>query len=161
MLPVALGAGFSSTVAVAAHVAAIWPGIAPVIGRLSGRAEWMLRLEAAARTVPEPALAEPAGSGAAFLAGRRAARDLRRDRGAERRAFGLQLEDRVRALPDASVLRRAARQDRLLDLSCLVPRAAMDRIVSLAHDAGTEAVALGLDLRVIGPCPPWSFVADG
>lgn len=155
VLPVALGAAFSSQEALLAHLETALAQLEERAARLSGRVEYLMTVDAAAAPVRTD-MPEAAG----YLRQRQAARDRRRTRTEARARLVADLVDLAETL-GAEVRRHAvAAPDRIALLSALVPRTAEAALRQGGTGLAADAAAAGATVRMIGPCAPFSFAAE-
>jgi hypothetical protein len=155
VLPVALGAAFSDEGALTAHLAAQADRIAAERRALAGAAEYVLAIDR--RAPSAQAVHPPAPPG--YLRRRQAERNGRRTLEEDRRAFA---ERALAALGSAGgelAPVRTPAPPALLTVSALLPRPAVANVSGLLAGMASEAAALGLAMRMIGPCAPFSFVS--
>ena len=153
VLPVALGAAFSGDAAVTTHLAALEPELQARRTALAGRAEWLVAIEKGAAP-PPPRLAE----GANHLRRRQAEIRARRDTELARHDFitavmGACGTGQIRV--DASPARSPAS---LAVVAALVHRTAADGLREKLSALAPDGARLGLALRLVGPCAPFSFI---
>jgi hypothetical protein len=154
VLPVALGAAFSDDRALAARVGALADRIAAERAALAGSAEYVVAVE---RSGPPPAVAEaPAAAG--YLRRRQADRDARRTIEAERRAFLGRVVAALRETGAPVAAPRTPSGNALLTVSALIRRPSAGAAAAALGALAPEAARLGLGLRMVGPCAPFSFV---
>jgi hypothetical protein len=154
VLPVALGAAFSDDVALARHLEPAMLAIMAQRVALAGSAEYVVAID---KLDHAPAAPDAAHMG--HLRRRQAERDARRNLETARHAFAARVVatlDRSGA-PVASP--RAADRTRLLTVSALIHRQSAGRAAAAIAALAPEAERLGLGLRMIGPCAPFSFVS--
>lgn len=158
VLPVAIGALFSSDDAVAAHLKNEATRFADSLARIRGCTEYILhmtgRAEAAVASVNE-------NSGAAFLRARTQARDRRKSLRQNRHAFVSDTLSKLRVLCRACSVRDVAGKSLIADASLLVARAETPSLVNFLKESGPASDALGLVLKLIGPVPAYSFLEVG
>jgi hypothetical protein len=160
IVPVTLGAVFSGPEAVRHRLAVGAGAFRDALGRIAGGAEFSVKLLAEAAADPAPAAAE---TGRGYLAALKARKEAVRTDALARARFTLELRQ---ALSGAAIrLReRPARPDParrcLIDLACLAPRGSEALAASLAAALAPRAALLGLSLRIDGPWPPYSFIAE-
>lgn len=160
VLPVALGAVFSSTEALEAHLAAERAAIAQGFAEIAACCEYILQVRAEAPELGPVPASETSQTGAAFLAAKRGRRAARQGQTAGRRGFLRALEQDLAQATRAHLVRDVAGQPLLADLSLLVERqAAADLVARLSARAG-ESDTLGLAMRLIGPAPAYSFISE-
>jgi len=134
-----------------------------ILKRIKGCQEWGVRVTRSRRAVAAPTAKAP-DSGAAFLAGKKRARDLARE----------QLMQSVEAADDtyrtlakiAKEIRRreppeAATSPPMLDAAFLVPTLRRIRFKAAAAKAAAKCGAAGAELVLTGPWPAYHFVHDG
>jgi hypothetical protein len=155
VLPVALGAAFSDDLALAARLDALGERIAAERATFSGSAEYVVAVE---RTGPAPPAAEPPAA-AGYLRRRQADRDARRTVEAERRAFAGRVVAALRKTGASVAAPRAPSGTTLLTVSALIQRTSAGAAAAELEALSPEAARLGLALRMVGPCAPFSFVA--
>lgn len=162
VLPVALGAVFSSTKAVLAHLAAEQDTIAQGFAEIATCCEYILQVRAEAPTpkTPPEALQEAPKTGAAFLAAKQGRRAARQGQATGRRGFLRALEQDLVQTARAHLVRDVAGQPLLADLSLLVERQAAAGLVARLSARADESDTLGLAMRLIGPAPAYSFTSE-
>jgi hypothetical protein len=173
LVPLRLCTIFADEAGVRAMLSAREADLGAALETLTGREEWTVKLlvdrealkAAAGAEAPGGDPAAEAGSGAAYMLGRRRERELR-ERAAEL-AAGLagEVHERLRAGAVAAVIGRPQNRelsghagDMLLNAAYLVER---DEVESLRERvAALEAAhrALGVRLELRGPLPPYNFV---
>lgn len=154
VLPTRFGTLFSAQTRVADHVAKLSDTITNALQILAPLKEYTVRL-CVTGTPPLPRA--PVQSGRAFLA---RGRDQRTARAAlANRQADLQqtLMRALQALAWQLEPAAAPRPDRLLDLALLLPAAAVPDLIACGPRFGAAALAVGLDLRITGPWPAYSF----
>ncbi len=156
VLPVALGAAFSDPRALIAHLMLHADRIAAERGALAGSAEYVLAID---RRAPPPR-AVPASGPSGYLRQRLAERNVRRDLEDDRRAFAATALAALRSAGAELALPRTPAPTVLLSVSALLPRPAVAKVADALADMATKAAALGLAMRMIGPCAPFSFVSS-
>lgn len=156
VLPVALGAAFSGDEAVLAHLQAIKPHLLARRAELAGQSEWIVAIDRRASSGSEP---QPEGGG--YLRRKLAEKRAQRDADTAR-------DDFVRAVIGAfgpCEVRLAGPSARsrmsLAVVAAMVHRAAVQPVRTRLEDLAAEGERLGLSLRLIGPCAPFSFIAAG
>jgi hypothetical protein len=154
VLPVALGAAFSSEDALRAHLAPLMERLHARRRALAGQCEWLVAIDGnGSGAAPPPA------AGAGYLRRRQAERQARHDLSAARRAF---VGGVIGAFDGGEVRLRAqdgGPRGSLAVVAGLVHRAALGPLRARLEDLAAEGERLGLALRLIGPCAPFSFVA--
>lgn len=156
VLPVALGAAFSDEAALARHIAQAGPTLSAQMAALAGKTEYLFRLLPV--TAPPDAAPEPPASGISYLRQRRATRDRRRHLGTDRTQFAETAQTLLAGHALDCVARPARSGEAVLDLSLLVPRAGAAALIEAARGLSERAGALGLNIRMVGPCAPHSFI---
>ena len=157
VLPIVLGAAFSSDKALLRHLAAQKGRLDHLAERLAGRAEFLVTVELEPETAIEPPRA--AKDGAGFLRARKRQRDDRTTLTHRRMTFAADVARKATHYSEREVSRRPS-PGRLASLSLLVPRRearSLAREMSVLAPRGAE---LGVSLSMIGPCAPISFVGD-
>jgi hypothetical protein len=160
VLPVALGAAFSGDDALLDHLTTIAPRIQTQRAALVGRSEWIVAIDSLSSGAAVPKAEAPG-----YLRRRQAEIRARHDMEAAR---GEYLSSVVRAFGTAQV-RLGRPQSRshatLATIAALVHRAAAETARAKLEELAPEGERLGLALRLIGPCAPFSFTlaeeADG
>ncbi|MFW5654771.1 MAG: GvpL/GvpF family gas vesicle protein [Roseicyclus sp.] len=158
VLPVRLGAVFTSGAALRAHVDALHRELAEVAGTCGGCVEFAVQAVADAGARDESAGAANLG-GRAFLARRRMARDRRSQATSDRRGFLSGLDAALRPLAQIVTARDVQGRAPIADWSVLLRRGAVERLLCALEDLDAEASRHGLRLRVTGPWPPFAFIA--
>ena len=150
--------------------------LSAALDALAGREEWTVKLlvdraalERAARAdASSPEVDAAAGSGAAYMLGRRRDREVREHAG--RLAAGLagEAHERLREAAVAAVLGRPQNRrlsghdgDMVLNAAYLVERDAVPRLRALVADLEASHGGLGARLELRGPLPPYNFVPEG
>lgn len=155
LLPIRFGTAFSSQEALGRQVAGMAAQIQAALARISGCTEYILTVTAGAVAVE--AYTEPDG-GRAFLATKRRRRNDHLSLRGRRRSFiadlGEEVAMRVRAVAELDT-NTAAKP--LFRNALLVQRDAAGVLVELLRSREAQASALGLDLRLAGPGPCYSF----
>ena len=159
VLPISLGAVFSSPDALRTHLNAQSPALKTALSPLVGRCEYILRVIAEASARPAIASNSAAG-GMAHLTARQSARDQRRYLARDRRQFLQILDTAVSEWVEARSARDCAGKDLVWDLSLLVSRRTTQALVSGLQNWASRASALDLHLRLVGPTPAYSFVVE-
>ena len=157
VVPVRLGAVFSSSEALRAHVCATQEELRVVANEFSGRVEFAVQVFAEASAARESE--DPAREcGRAFLDRRRRARDQRSRAVSDRRGFlselGGVLAPLVQGLTEKEVRGPAA----LADWAVLLSRDSVEAMLSTLEALDCRAKEHGLWLRVTGPWPPFTFI---
>ncbi len=157
VIPVTPDQAFSDPNAVVRRIDRDATRIAGIHARLAGCVEYALAVD----TAPEVASHPQAATGRDHLRLRARMRDVRGDRGRARGAFveklGRDVADRVERI--RNVAGRAA--PRLARIDLLVRRDRFDDCTSAISHLLADAQALGLDLSLTGPYPPFSFLDGG
>lgn len=154
VLPVALGAAFSGDASLLAHLAVLAPRLLAQREALAGCNEWVLAVDERPRPVAEPPAVETG-----YLRRRQAEiRDRRRLETA--RGEYLSTVARAFGAADVRVGRPECRPDATLaTMVALVQRAAVETVRARLEELARDGERLGLALRLIGPCAPFSFIA--
>lgn len=147
VLPVRLGTAFPDEAALATVLADAESSLAAELERVRGRHEWDLRVR-----IVQAATAD-APSGTAYLMARR---DEARARDGLRDAL-TSVDETLRGFADAVTGPGPAPAG--MSRSYLVPDAATADFVAATAAAATELESHGCVARLIGPLPPYSFVA--
>ncbi len=154
VLPVALGAAFSDDGAMVGRLSALGPRLGAAREALVDNVEYVVALDVSGRRMPE--VQPPPETG--YLRRRQADRDIRRDLVVARCCF----VDRVLRTLDTTCSRvappRTPARGGGLTISALVHRASASDATAALEALEPEAAWLGLGLRMIGPCAPFSFV---
>ena len=155
VLPVRLGACFSGETALVTHLARDPQPLLATLARLSGQAEYALRLDTADDAEPDDH--PPATGGRAYLAAKRSRHAARRSRSETRRELSRTIRRTAEDIARASLYIPGNHPARLLDLALLMPKLAIGDLVGRLEALAEEAAHHGLLLRLTGPCPPYSF----
>jgi hypothetical protein len=153
VLPVALGAAFSRDTALHVHLAAAAPRIAADRSALAGMAEYVVAIGISGDGAVTP---DPAPSG--YLRRKQAERETSRGRDVARRDFAARVVAALVAAGASLALPRAPQSAALVSVSALLPRNSASQVAAALAALAPEAGQLGLELRMIGPCAPFSFV---
>ena len=158
VLPVALGAAFSSTDAIAENLADRGAAFGTLLRPLIGHVELALHLGQCRDSAPRRT---PSGvGGRRFLEARQKRRNARRDRAMALRSLVEGIDDALRTCASEVRHRDPTREDRIADWSVLVPR---DRLTACARALETPASLArgeGAAVRLIGPLPAFSFCEE-
>jgi hypothetical protein len=167
VVPMKLFTIFTSDERAVEHVAAN-PELASIFKRVSGAAEWTVRLQRAAIDEPRSRLDDRRDdrrsirpeSGAAFLRRKRWLRDEERAAAAEARALVGRIYAALARIARAGVQKETSMPGAtvLLDAVFLVPRARHARFQAAIQRAARAAAATGGELVLSGPWPPYHFV---
>jgi hypothetical protein len=155
VLPVALGAAFSGDAALIAHLRSHAARIEAERTALSGSAEYVLAIKR--RSSPPPAAGPAAGTG--YLRRRQAERGDRRDLESDRRSLAARALHALQAAGAQLAPPHSPSPDALISVSALLRRSAVAEAAGALSALGSEATRLGLAMRMIGPCAPFSFVS--
>jgi hypothetical protein len=171
LVPLRLCTIFGDEAGVRAMLSVREADLGAALETLTGREEWTVKLlvdrealRASAGGDASPPSAE-AGSGAAYMLGRRRERELR-ERAAEL-AAGLagEVHERLRAGAVAAVIGRPQNRelsghagDMLLNAAYLVERGEVATLRERVAQLEAEHRALGVRLELRGPLPPYNFV---
>jgi hypothetical protein len=169
VLPMKLFTIFTTDERALADVRSQRPRIAALVKRVKNQQEWGVRvvldrsLAAAAR--PTRKAPATAGSGAAYLAQKKASRDASRELASRARDTVADLFDRLAARSGDARRRSASEMPAqggplLLDAAFLVPRAKAASFKALAARESRALAKQGYGLTVTGPWPPYTFVKD-
>jgi hypothetical protein len=168
-LPMKLFTLFNSDERALAHVRGDAARVRRVIERVTGHAEWgvRVRLDAALvkkRVAKRPAAAATGGSaGTKFLLAKKQERDVARDVVREGRAAVEEAYEALANVADATRRRPAGELDGtrvVLDAALLVPSGRLPSFKRLARRAASGLAAHGYRLSVTGPWPAYNFVGD-
>jgi len=168
-LPMKLFTLFNSDERALAHVRGDAARVRRVIERVTGHAEWgvRVRLDAALvkkRVAKRPAAAATGGSaGTKFLLAKKQERDVARDVVREGRAAVEEAYEALANVADATRRRPAGELDGtrvVLDAALLVPPGRLPSFKRLARRAASGLAAHGYRLSVTGPWPAYNFVGD-
>ena len=154
VLPVALGAAFSGDDALFAHVSEITPRLLDKWRAVAGQCEWLVAID---RRLSGPAVPQVEATG--YLRRRQAELRARRDMEAAHVDFVTSV---IRALGTARFRLgrpQAGSKASLAVVAALLHRAAVGTVRTRLEERAAEAERLGLTLRLIGPCAPFSFIA--
>lgn len=157
VLPVRLGAVFSTAPALTAHLDKTEDALIDAAARCAGRVEFAV--QAFTEEAASPEHAERASSGGrAYLEGRRRARDRRSQDVSDRRRF---LADLGRALAEMGqnvTAKDVQGRAHLAEWAVLLPRGAVDPLVDALEILDDRARRHGLSLKLTGPWPPFTFI---
>ena len=171
IVPLRLCTIFDDEAGVRERLDAQHDAFAEALDALAGREEWSVKLlvdsaalEAAAGAPPaEPA--EPEGSGAAYLLGRRRRRDAREQADHVAAELAEEVHATLRdAAADAVIGRPQNRElsghegEMVLNVAYLVERGQVERLRALVVELGERHRELGARLELSGPLPPYNFV---
>lgn len=168
-LPMKLFTLFNSDERALAHVRGDAARVRRVIERVTGHAEWgvRVRLDAALvkkRVAKRPAAAATGGSaGTKFLLAKKQERDVARDVVREGRAAVEEAYEALADVADATRRRPAGEMEGtrvVLDAALLVPSGRLPSFKRLARRAASGLAAHGYRLSVTGPWPAYNFVGD-
>jgi hypothetical protein len=154
VLPVSLGAAFSGDGALLAHLDAAVPLLLAQRAVIAGQSEWIVAID---RQRPDEA--RPRIEGAGYLRRRQAEISARRDTETARGAFVTSV---IQAFGTGDVRLdgpQARSRESLAVVAALVQRAAAEGVRRRLEVLAAEGESLGLALRLIGPCAPFSFIA--
>ena len=169
-LPMKLFTMFNSDERALAHVRGDAARVRRVLERVSGRAEWgvRVRLDPALvkkRVGKRPAPSANGGSaGTKFLLAKKQARDVARDVVREGRAAVEEAYETLAHVADAVRRRPAGELEGtrvVLDAALLVPAGRLTSFKRLVRRATTGLAAHGYRLSLSGPWPAYNFVGDG
>ena len=155
VLPVRLGAIFSSRAALRSHLAEQGPRLKSALNALAGSCQYDLcadRADPARRSPPEPPR-----TGSAFLTDRRLRRDARRTRSTEVDRLLRNLAEGADALSLDVWAHVRPPEGRLLWRSLLVARQDVPALTAALARSAMPADALGLKISLTGPMPPFAF----
>ncbi len=157
VLPVAMGAVFSSAAALATHVAGNADRFAGPWEKLSGKCQYDFHIHPTAAPCPGPDRASD--TGARFLKARKQMRDARANRSTARsqalREMGAQLAMNAEAVKQIT----CKGGERTAAFAVLLSRNAVPEVLAWAAEQDDALRALDLRLKMIGPCPPFGFAA--
>lgn len=154
VLPTRFGTLFSAQTLVHDHVAKLSNNITNALQILAPLKEYTVRL-CVTGTPPLPV--PPVQSGRAFLARGRDQRTARATLANRHAALQQELTRALQALACQLEPAAAPRPDRLLDLALLLPAATVPDLIALGPRFDAAAQDIGLDLRITGPWPAYSF----
>lgn len=157
VLPLRFGTAFSSAEAAASHLNTAAEFHLRALNHTGTFREYAIRLSL--RNEP-PGVAEPdpvPKSGRDFLTRGRLVRDHRRSLSESRMALARELLSDLRSISWQIKAAGAPKPDRLLDATLLVPPDRIPALAALAGHCAPIAAPLGLDLRLTGPWPAYSF----
>ena len=169
VLPMKLFTIFTSDDSALAHVRAQRARIAGVVKRVANHQEWGVRVvldrTLAAAALPQQKVSGRAGTGATYLARKKAQRDASSELASRARETVAALFDRL-AARSGDARRRAASDlpvqggPLLLDAAFLVPRTRATTFKALVARESRSLARQGYGLTVSGPWPPYTFVQD-
>lgn len=125
-----------------------------MLAHVRDRVEWGVRVHGDVGGRPTDAGGDRS-SGAAYLASRRKRLDERDQRRDQARDTAAAIADELTA-SIVDVARRSSREA-LLDVAVLVDRSGEEEFLATAERLAARAADAGLELRVTGPWPPYSF----
>jgi hypothetical protein len=169
VLPMKLFTIFTTDGRVLDHVRAQRPRLTGLVRRVANHQEWGVRVvldrALASAAQPKKAAAARSGTGASYLAQKKAQRDAAKERASRARETVAGLFDRL-AAKSGDARRRAASElpvqggPLLLDAAFLVPRARAAAFKILAGRESKTLARQGYGLTISGPWPPYTFVQD-
>ena len=142
--------------------------IVGLVERVANQQEWGIRVvldRTLAAAAPKKRTAGARGSGASYLAQKKAQRDVSKELASRARDTVASLFDRL-ALRSSDARRRSASElpaqggPLLLDAAFLVPRARATTFKTLAARESKALARQGYGLTLSGPWPPYTFVQD-
>lgn len=157
VLPVALGAAFSCDAALVSHLDTKAEWIAARRAALAGATEYVVAIDVG--TVPVTGPAPDPGTGNGYLSRRMAERDARRNLEADRHAFASRVTGALVAAGARLADPRSAARTSRLTVSALLPRKDVTAAIAALQALAPEGQRLGLAVRMVGPCAPFSFVS--
>lgn len=165
VVPMKLFTLFSSRERAIEDVAARRASILRLMRRIAGAQEWGMRVTRVQTGTRDPGGVRPsAGSGAAFLAGKKAARDSTRHARETAAASALRAYERLSKLARESRLRQDAPASTatppLLDAAFLVPASKRDRFTQAARREAAACAKAGAQMTLTGPWPAYNFVHE-
>jgi Gas vesicle synthesis protein GvpL/GvpF len=169
-LPMKLFTIFHSDERALAHVRGDAARVRRVLERVTGRAEWGVRVRLDRALVKQrvgrrPAPAAPRrNTGTQFLLAKKQARDIARDVLREGRAAVEEAYESLANVADATRRRPAGELEGtrvVLDAALLVPSGRLTSFKRLVRRAATGLAARGYRLSLTGPWPAYNFVGDG
>jgi hypothetical protein len=157
VLPVKLGAVFSSREALLSHIDARSDDFDGLARALAGSVEFVVQLltDGSRRHETHGPACE---NGTEYLLHRREARDRRGGARNRRQEFTHTLGRDLGDLGRRTVGRPSKVADRLADWSVLLPRGGVHDFLRRLDMRNEQAGALGLSLKVVGPLPPFAFI---
>ena len=168
VLPMKLFTIFKSDQRAFEHVRAQRVRIADLVERVANQQEWGIRVvldrTLAAAAAPKRTAAAR-GTGASYLAQKKAQRDVSKELASRARDTVASLFDRL-AARSSDAKRRSATElpaqggPLLLDAAFLVPRARATTFKTLAARESKALARQGYGLTLSGPWPPYTFVQD-
>ncbi|MEM7520413.1 MAG: GvpL/GvpF family gas vesicle protein [Pseudomonadota bacterium] len=156
VLPMPLGAVFSDEASMVAYIEAHQQLFSAEFSRMSGACEYALWVREK-HAAPVPQKAEMAKTGRSFLQARGQVQATRRTRNHDRQSF---VQSLLRSAEKHSSLQhaRSPKDGRVLaDVSLLVRRDSHRRLIKGLEARADAASGLGLDCRLVGPSPAYSF----
>ncbi|MEM9707973.1 MAG: GvpL/GvpF family gas vesicle protein [Pseudomonadota bacterium] len=157
VLPVAFGSVFSGPEAVAEHIARYANTWGKEALRLNGLCEYSLHI-VEAKAFTTPILQRREIGGKAFLLSKQRRRDARASLTEDRAKFVSRLMSAIqRSSVDTADISRAG-EGRIADVAFLQPRGEVHALMGELDQEADQANRLGLDCRIVGPCPAYSFV---
>ena len=175
LVPLRLCTIFEDEEAVRAMLRARAADLIAALDALAGREEWTVKLladraalERAARDdAPAPEVAAAAGSGAAYMLGRRRDREVREQAAQLAARLAEDVHARLRADAVDAVIGRPQNRDlsghegeMLLNAAYLVDREAVGRLRERVAELEEAHRGLGARLELRGPLPPYNFIPE-
>ncbi len=175
LVPLRLCTIFEDEEAVRAMLRTRAADLTAALDALAGREEWTVKLladraalERAARAdEPAPEVAAAAGSGAAYMLGRRRDREVREQAAQLAARLAEDVHARLRADAVDAVIGRPQNRDlsghegeMLLNAAYLVDREAVGRLRERVAELEEAHRGLGARLELRGPLPPYNFIPE-
>jgi hypothetical protein len=159
VLPVKLGAVFSTCAALRAHVEAQHAELRDIAEACGGCVEFSVQAFADGEA-PAVAAVTPKTGGRAFLDRRRAARDRRSRAASDRRGYLSGLGAALGPMSRSVLAKDVQGRGQVADWAVLLSRRAVDAMLAGLQDWDDRARHHGLRLRVTGPWPPFAFIGQ-
>ena len=168
-LPMKLFTLFNGDERALAHVRGDATRVRRVLERVTGRAEWGVRVRLDRALVRKkvgkrPAAANGRSSGTKFLLAKKQERDTAREVLQEGRAAVEEAYESLATVADAARRRPAGELEGtrvVLDAALLIPSGRLTSFKRLVRRAATGLAARGYRLSLTGPWPAYNFVGDG
>ena len=169
-LPMKIFTLFNSDERALGHVRGDAARVRRVLERVTGRAEWGVRVRLDAALVKKRAGKRPApaatgrSAGTKFLVAKKQERDVARDVVREGRAAVEEAYETLANVADATRRRPAGELEGtrlVLDAALLVPSGRLPSFKRLARRAASGLATRGYRLSLTGPWPAYNFVGDG
>lgn len=154
--PVKFGAAFRSIAALKDLLGQKSSQFLNILHDLDGHDEYALTITLQKEVAPE-AVRPVHRSGRDFLRARKASRDNRYERSREQTDFVAEAIRAIDAMSKRSVSHQKRMPERVTDMSFLVARLNLGDLLPLCAELDKSAAELGLEFKLTGPWPAYSF----